>query len=349
MKKIIFAIVCAVCAVLLIIGLVLSPKPPELSEVEDRLKELIEASYGVNDILFGEGLDVYEKVYEKKFKAYRDQSDNIYYYYEVEDGIYGYRDTELRYFIKSSEKKSDEDHIYKDPDGNYYYEITYNGMEKDKEVSSYKDTQSGKTYYFYKISDDTYGTVYEYRQQTVKYIKEYFSPDPSKLLVYADEQNGVYYYSEDYEEETYDFYYSETDPEGYSYVKLDSEFVSESQIKDYAETVYSKEYLKGVYEMLFTGAVISDYESGKLGARYYNYEDDDGTIWLMESDDYKSLIKGKRIYDFSTAKVVRPGNSKFVNIRIESYLEESPEKRDTVVLSMVMQKDGKWYLDSATY
>ncbi|MBQ2308939.1 MAG: hypothetical protein II373_05100, partial [Clostridia bacterium] len=82
---------------------------------------------------------------------------------------------------------------------------------------------------------------------------------------------------------------------------------------------------------------------------YYNYEDEDGRVWLMESDGYESFIKEKRIFDLSTAKVVRPGNKKFANVRIESYTESDPSRRTTVTLSLIKQDDGKWYLDSATY
>ena len=62
-----------------------------------------------------------------------------------------------------------------------------------------------------------------------------------------------------------------------------------------------------------------------------------------------SGIKEKRIFDLSTAKVVRPGNKKFANVRIESYAESDPSRRTTVTLSLIKQDDGKWYLDSATY
>ena len=121
-------------------------------------------------------------------------------------------------------------------------------------------------------------------------------------------------------------------------------------IKKYAETVYSEGFLKGVYEMLFTGAVISEeYESGRLGARYCHYEDKDGQTWLLSLDEYKRDLGPKRIYDFSTAKVVRPGNKNFVNIEIESYPENEPENREKGVIAMARQSDGKWYLDSPTY
>ena len=351
MKKL-FALVMCVITVLCVFTS--CSRPPELSDIEGRLRELIEASYGVNDILFGEGLAVYERVYEHKFEVYRDtESNKVYYYYAIDDAelgrIYGYRHTEMLYFISSDSDKEGSEYVYRDAEGNYYYEISYNGDDMEKEVSSYEDKESGVTYYFYKIADENYGTVYEYRLQTIKYVRETEKPLLDGSPIYTDSKNYLFYYDIDYHEPEYEFYYSGDEPEGYSYVRLDERFYSIDQIKEYAEAVYSDQYLEGVYEMLFTGAVISDDASGKLGARYYNYEDEDGRVWLMESDGYESLIKEKRIFDLSTAKVVRPGNKKFANVRIESYAESDPSRRTTVTLSLIKQDDGKWYLDSATY
>ena len=178
-----------------------------------------------------------------------------------------------------------------------------------------------------------------------------FKYDSSEYMgkLFDLEADGYFYYEIEYEEPTYDFYYrKDTDPTGYSYVKLDDEYGSVELIKMYAETVYSEGYLKGVYEMLFTGAAVSDDASGVRGARYYNYEDPEGRVWLMSADDYTPLVKEKRVYDMSTAKIVRPSNKNFVNIEIESYLESTPDVRVKVTLSMIKQ-DGVWMLDSATY
>ena len=277
MKKIIAA---ALCAVMLLLTLT-SCGAPDLSEIQGRLEELIEASYGVNEILFGAGPEVYPKVYENEFTPYR-VGDKLYYYYVINDEELG----EI-----------------------YVYKSTY--------------------------------------QQIKTYLQKTDVKNPEKQAIY--EADGYFYYEIEYTEPTYDFYYrKDTDPEGYSYVKLDDEHGSVELIKMYAETVYSEGYLKGIYEMLFTGAAVSGDASGVKGARYYNYEDPDGRVWLMSADDYTSLIKGKRIYDMSTAKIVRPSNKNFVNVRIESYLEGSPETRVTVTLSMIKQ-NGEWMLDSATY
>ena len=162
------------------------------------------------------------------------------------------------------------------------------------------------------------------------------------------EADGFGYYAIEYTEPTYELYYRASDPEGYSYIRLDSDFGTAELIKEYAESVYSKGYLEGIYEMLFTGAVVSESASGTLSARYYDYEDENGDVWLMSYDAYEPLVKEKRIYDMSTAKIVSPSREDFVNIEIESYLESSPDTRVKVTLSMIKQ-DGIRYLDSATY
>lgn len=350
MKKILIIVL---CLIMVSISLVSCSRPPEYSEIEDRLKELIEASYEINEILFGDGLEVYEKVYEPEILLYRDASDRIYYYYVIEDEelgkIYAYRNTEVLYFTSSKTEKDGEEYVYLDENGNYYYQIDYNGSDMDKEVSSYEDKQSGKKYYFYVIEDETLGKVYEYRLQTVKYLVRSTEQKADEELIFEDKEKGHFYYYIDYKEKEYELYYTEDTPAGYSYVRVDEKYTSVEQIKEAAEKVYSKQYLEGIYEMLFTGAIVSDDASGSLGARYYNYTDENGTVWFMESDEYEPLIKEKRIYDLSTAKIVKPGNSGFANIEIETYLESSPENRVKVRLSIIKQDDGEWYLDTATY
>lgn len=346
MKKI---FITALCLILILCTLTSCSRPPEYAEIEGRLKELVEASYEINDLLFGEGLEVYPRVYENRFQIYRDADDNVHYYYELDDAelgkIYAYRYNHKRYFIGSTEERSG--YVYK-TGGKFYYEIEgYDPEGKQSSVTSYHDAQNDKTYHFYTITDPEYGSVYEYRVLIVKYLRFSESEISGSQAIYSN-ANG-YFYPIEYQEPEYEFYYSEDDPEDYSYVRTDSKYISIEQIKEAAEAVYSKQYLEGIYETLFTGVVISESESGKLGARYYDYQDSDGQIWLMESDKYESKIEGKRIYDFSTAKVLRRGSKNFVNIEIETYIEGKPNERVKVTLSMTRQDDGKWYLDSPTY
>ena len=51
-------------------------KAPEFFEIEARLRELIDASYEINDIFFGYGLPVYEHIYEKQGCKGRNCQDN---------------------------------------------------------------------------------------------------------------------------------------------------------------------------------------------------------------------------------------------------------------------------------
>ena len=136
MKKILIIVLCLIMTAL---SFTSCSRPPEYSEIADRLEELIEASYEVNELLFGDGLEVYEKVYEPEILLYRDASDRIYYYYIIDDEklgkIYAYRNTEVLYFVSSKTEKDSEEYVYLDENGNYYYRIDYNGADMEKEIS----------------------------------------------------------------------------------------------------------------------------------------------------------------------------------------------------------------------
>ena len=101
--------------------------------------------------------------------------------------------------------------------------------------------------------------------------------------------------------------------------------------------------------MMFDGAAGITENSQILTARYMEYTDPDtGEVRLMKSNQFEPLIRERRLYDFSTAKIVRPKNGKYVTIQIESYLESKPEERLTVKLALKLQ-NGVWMLDGATY
>jgi hypothetical protein len=76
---------------------------PELSSVKDELVGLIEASYEINDVFFGEGLPTYERGgdYDKEYRLYDDVSAEFdYYEYVTEDAAYHFVDQ-----IKSAAEK----------------------------------------------------------------------------------------------------------------------------------------------------------------------------------------------------------------------------------------------------
>ena len=261
-------------------------KAPEFSEIEARLRELIDASYEINDIFFGYGLPVYERVYDP------------------------HETTEVIIDEKTDERT-------------YYYEIN------DKELGRVIAYRS------------SYNDPYSY----VQVVKE---KDEIRTLVF--ENGSVYAYAlENYVEPHYEFYYKKSDPDGYDYISADSKYQTIQQIKAAAEQVYSMDYLESLYESLFDGTVV---KSGTTltsnTARFMEYEDEDGIVTLMMSNTYEPLVKEKRIYDFSTAKIVRPKRKDFVTISIDSYLESNPNERLNIKLTMILQ-DGVWMLDSGTY
>ena len=264
-------------------GVLTSCGAPKIEDISDRLAELIENSYEVNDLLFGEGPETYERVYDPKL--------NIKYY----------------------------------------------------------DSDSGLRYYYFYIADSEHGKILAYK--TKSYGNEY-----SYLLVSDTKKDGVdavysdkegYYYPIEYTYKDAEVYYDGF-PEDYDIVLLDSEIKTVADIKECAEKVYSESYLSSMYETLFTGTMVSDDESGLQKARYIEYDDGYGQVWFMKSNTYESLITEKRIFDLSTAKIAKGSNKERVRIEIESYLESTPEKRETVIINLAFE-NGEWYLDNGTY
>ena len=284
MKKILVLILC-LC--LLLPFIVSCSRPPEYVEIEGRLKELVEASYQVNQLLFGEGLPTYERVYDPR-----------------------------------------------------------------STTDVFKDTENGKNYYYYELNDPKLGRVVAFRSSYLdgfSYVQVLKEADGTRELYYKHPTAKAYcYLLTDYEEPTYEFFYDEEDPVDYDYVRYDQEIQSINQIKALAEQVYSTEYLAGIYESTFVGTLSAADSVNGLSARYMEYTDEEGSASLMESNTYKPLIHERRLYNFSTAKIVRPANKKFVTIEIDSYLESTPQQIQRIRLSMILQ-DGVWMLDSATY
>ncbi len=301
MKKVFTAILSFTLAVLCVLSISSCSKPPEYSEVEARFIELVEASYAINDLLFGEGLPTDKRIYD----PWQD--------------------------MKTYERKGEDGEVL----------IGSN----DKPLLGY--------YCFFE--DEEYGDLLAYRDgataETV-YLKVEKAELADMEAVFVNEQKTRYYYPCDYTPPEKIRYYTDSDPTNYDYVSLESEYISIEEMKAAAEKVYSAEYLKSIYESMFTG-VAAD-EEGKLSglsARYIEYMDANSIgskSVLMESNEYEPLIKEKRIYDFSTAKVVKPGSKELVNIEVDTHLESTPEVIESVRITMVLV-DGVWYLDSPTY
>ncbi len=289
-KRVLTMIMAAVMLLSVCASLGSCSKPPEYSEIEDRFKELVEASYEINKVLFGEGLPTYERIY--------------------------------------------------DP---------WEDMEVLEQVG--EDGKRSYVYYCY-MTDGQYGDILAYRSgytSPVVYLQIMRTPVEGKTPVYVNEETGKYFYETDYVAPQIDFYYSQKDPDNYDYVTPDSTYQTVEQIKEASEKVYSKDYLENsVYLALFSGASLSDDLSG-LSARYIEFSDTDmATVSFMQSNTYEPLVTETRIFDFSTATMVKPSSKKLVNIEVQTYLESKPDERTAVRVTMVLQ-DGQWFLDSGTY
>ena len=283
---------------------------PEYSEIEERFRQLVEDSYEINRIFFGEGLETYPRVSDPRNstsvleKKETDGSGN-----EVTRKIW------------------------------YYYTL-----DKDFTVLAFRDSYVKPFTYVLQLKDRS---TPEKVAELFPLLDEEQSSDDFYKLIYESEEDGIFCYTIPYAEIEYDFYYSAIDPEDYDYVTFDNEYKSISSIKEAAAKVYSAEYLNSIYGSAFTG--ISSAEGFEtLAPRYIEYTDDYGSTLLMKSNTTKPLVSEKRIFLFDTAEIVRKSNANFVTIRIDSYLESTPENILTVKLTMI-KENGQWFLDSGTY
>lgn len=142
--------------------------------------------------------------------------------------------------------------------------------------------------------------------------------------------------------------YDEDDSEFsyYEYVTENCGYLFTEKIKVEAGKVYTEEYLKGVYLMAFDG--YADENTGKVTTA--RYLDADG--WLLKyafgENDPFNILPGKRVYLFDTMKIVKPSNSKYLNVAVDSYLEGQESEILKVTLRFKMTENG-WRLDAPTY
>ena len=282
---------------------------PEYSEIEARFRQLVEDSFEINKIFFGEGLETYPRVTDPKSSTSvleitdTDAEGNkttrkVWYYYPLdeENQIVAFRDS------------------YAKP---YTYALVSDEPKVPESLANEFPAGDGAS------SDDFYNDIYS-------------SPE-----------ENTYCYTIPYTEKEYDLYYTVIDPADYDYVKFDLEYKTIDSIKEAAGKVYSAEYLGSIYDSLFVGATSVE-GLDTLDPRYIEYTDDYGTTLLMKSNTIKPLVSEQRLFLFDTAKIVKRSNKNFVTIEIDSYLESSPDSILTIRLTMTKQ-NGEWLLDSATY
>ena len=140
----------------------------------------------------------------------------------------------------------------------------------------------------------------------------------------------------------HNFYNTDT----YEMVSASAKFLTSVEIKNAAEKVYSKAYLEDVvYPSIFTGHAVSD-ASGKPHFAHARYIEDND--WIYQVIDTDPRYQGMLVYDYSTMRVVKPSNAKMCFVEIDCFEDIDPSKTYTQRLTLVLQEDGRWYLDSFT-
>lgn len=172
----------------------------------------------------------------------------------------------------------------------------------------------------------------------------YLSSEGEGEVVFTDPNSGVAYYHTDYVPDEPEYVYEESEPDDYDVVRPESKYLSIDEIKAAAEKVFSKSYLNVIYQSAFDGvAFVEGATSGVRGARFIEHD-----LLLRQRNDIVPRISAKRIFDYSTMKIIKPSNAERINLTMDSHLEGSDEILN-VRLSLVIGPDGLWYLDSPTY
>ena len=125
----------------------------------------------------------------------------------------------------------------------------------------------------------------------------------------------------------------------YKRVMENTGYISEKEIKERAEKVYSTEYLAGLYETSFQGVM-----TGSTSAYIRFYE---STDWIFQNVDATDYDFSERIYDYASMEMVLPSNNEYINVTVDTYTLENRNVK-TITLTFVYER-GNWYLDSPTY
>ena len=110
-------------------------------------------------------------------------------------------------------------------------------------------------------------------------------------------------------------------------------------IKAEAERIYSSKYLSALYETAFDGVLIAN-------GSYLRFYEEGGQFYQAKNAD--SFSYQRKIYDFSTMKIVKPSDDDYVTVELEAYDVGMSHKPRTLKITFVKEGD-EWYLDSPTY
>ena len=306
-------IIVLLVAIVLLVGAVFVIRscsaPPKYEEIDARFRELIDKSYNVNVILFGEGLPTYEHVSDPK------SSTEV-----IRTGE----------FIENEDGEQKERLIY------YYYTL-----DKENTVFAYRDSYL-KDYTYALLSE----TKLDSEALKQKFPAKDGDSTAYYTEIYANESEKRFCYTIPYEEKKYDYYYTAADDETYDYVRHDSMFFTVKDIKEKVEEVYSYEYSNSIYGSVFEGTAAGD---SVMTPKFIETTASNGSMMLAQSNTYGAMKVEKRVYLYETAEINKlSSNKNLVRITIDTYLPSNPEKIVEREITLVYE-NGNWYLGNPTF
>lgn len=307
-------IITLILALVILVGSVFAIRacsaPPKYEEIEARFKELMESSYDLNVIIFGEGLPTYERVSDPRDSLKVYNTDEVY---TDEDG-------------KEHQRK-------------FWY---YTTLDEEKVIAFRDSYLKDFSYAYVTDTEETLDSV----KAKFPAVEGVNAPEGSEFYSQVYSKDAKVAYLVPFEEKQVEFFYSATDPKGYDYVRNDAPYRTVESIKSYAETLYSKNYMTSLYSSLFDGIASG---GSVMSARYVEQTRADNTVWLAQSNTYEALFTERRVYLYDTAEIIKWGsNRKFVRISIDSYLPSDPRNVEEIEVNLTLQ-NGQWFLDSPTF
>ncbi|MBQ8341401.1 MAG: hypothetical protein IJY22_03365 [Clostridia bacterium] len=334
-KKRLIAVIVSVSVILLaliatlIVVSVVGNMPPELSALRPRIEALVNASYDLNDVIWGEGLPTYPRAYMQDIVATPIGCDCHAAYQKEIDPENAPGQMYLNYYHLVVQDATLGEVIV--------YQSFFRYMEsEDATVYTYADAETHKVF----TGEITEKYRYATRQKTAREGEE---------PLYYSEESGYFYYPLQVD---YDFrdgiYKDENDPEsGYDYVREDCGYVSVEQIKAKAEMIYSAAYRAKFYPTHFDGQTTP---TGVVqGARYRDFDnpdDADSAGSLIKSTNYTALDTSTRFL-FDTMTMHEDSSANWVKVEID-YYKESDGSTGRTTLCFALE-NGQWYLDCPSF
>ena len=140
---------------------------------------------------------------------------------------------------------------------------------------------------------------------------------------------------------------ADADTFGLNYEKVTeyAKFHSDTQIKMLAEKVYTPECLAPFYSTCFDGLAFTDSQNSFITseARF-----DSGSVDFGQSKNLVNGLKGMRVYEYSSMRIIEPSTQQQFIIMINTWMENTPNQIEEVRLSFVLGQDGQWYLNTFT-